>query len=85
MTVRDDRGADGWQVLANKIVVQAAKDYVKAKRTLLNSYDPEKRAHAERTLAECKEFFRSPYYGKLSDVDGVWLMKRLDEKVGKRK
>lgn len=64
---------DGYQLLANAIILQAVNEY----REALRQND---------TAAEWKEislrrFFRSDWYKLLTNVDGELLMERLKEEV----
>lgn len=68
----------GYQALANAIVIQAAKDYKSAIRTL-KKHPKSRSAQAEITNLE--EFFRSGWYSMLTDVDGEYLIKRLRKAV----
>nr|DAZ62539.1 MAG TPA: hypothetical protein [Caudoviricetes sp.] len=63
-----------WRDLANAIVEQAAKDYMAALRKL-RKYPENYRAKAQ--INELERFFRSDWYGELTDVDGERLMKLL--------
>lgn len=69
---------DIWQDLANAIIIQAAKDYRRALRTL--------KAHpshgkAQKIKTEVEQFFRSDWYAALSRVDGEVLLRRLNAEV----
>ena len=68
----------GYQALANAIVIQAAKDYKSAIRTL-KKHPKSRSAQAEITNLE--KFFRSGWYSMLTDVDGEYLIKRLRKAV----
>lgn len=68
----------GYQALANAIVIQAAKDYKSALRTLRNH--PESRAARSEALS-LERFFRSGWYSMLTDIDGEYLIKRLRKAV----
>lgn len=59
---------NGYENLANAIVLQACQDYLNA-----DSYS---------ARYEVIRFFRSGWFGVLTDVDPVYLMKELDK--GKR-
>ena len=68
----------GYQALANAIVIQAAKDYKSAVRTLRNH--PESKAARAEAL-KLEKFFRSGWYKMLTDIDGEYLIKRLRKAV----
>ena len=65
---------DFYTELANAIVIQAAKDYRKALKTLKRypRYEP-----AKAVVAEVEEFFRSVWYRMLSSVDAEMLMRKI--------
>ena len=65
-----------YQALANAIVVQAADDYRDARRKLLK--DPENKK-ALKTVDEVERFFRSPWFGSLTTLDGHKILERLKE------
>ena len=67
------------QMLANAIVIQAAKDYRAALRHIRRKPDS-KVAQAE--ITELERFFRSEWYRCLTSVDGEALMKKLKEETG---
>lgn len=69
---------DGYERLANAIVLQAAKDYRSALRKI-NKNPVNGTAGLE--VLECERFFRSKWYSVLTSVDGEYLMKRLREEV----
>ena len=67
---------DPYQILANAIIIQAAKDYrVALRRLKRNPKNKEARAAAE----EIERFFRSDYYRTMTNVDGEMLIKKLKE------
>lgn len=72
-----------WENLANAIIVMAAKDYRAAYRA--QKRNPQNtRATAE--FRELVRFFTSLWYSELTDVDGEYLVKKLNESVdGSRK
>ena len=71
----------GYQELANAIVEQAVKDYRVALKIL--SRNPGNRA-ALSMKQEAEEFFRSDWFGKLTDLNPELLITRLCAEV-KRK
>lgn len=73
-----------FEELANAIVIQAAKDYLKALKKL-KKYPRD--AEAKQTRNDCESFFRSSWYSTLTSVDGKLLMRKLQMEVvhdGKR-
>lgn len=68
-----------YQRLANAIVEQAAKDYRSALKALARDSD---NAYIQDEVKSLERFFRSRWYGILTDVDGEYLMERLRAEVG---
>ena len=69
---------DFYTELANAIVIQAAKDYRKALKTLKRypRYEP-----AKAMVAEVEEFFRSEWYRTLTSVDAEILMGKIRREI----
>ena len=67
---------NSYEMLANAIVVQAAKDYRAARRKLLK--DPYS-INALKTVKEVEVFFRSDWFKVLTPVDGGTILKFLKE------
>ena len=69
---------DFYTELANAIVIQAAKDYRKALKTLKRypRYEP-----AKAVVAEVEEFFRSDWYRILTSVDAEMLMRKIRREI----
>ncbi len=69
---------DSYTELANAIVIQAAKDYRKALKTLKRypRYEP-----AKAVVAEVEEFFRSDWYRTLTSVDAEMLMRKIRREI----
>ena len=67
---------NNYEMLANAIVVQAAKDYRAARRKLLK--DPYN-LKALQTVKEVEVFFRSDWFKVLTPVDGRTILKLLEE------
>ena len=69
---------DFYKELANAIVIQAAKDYRKALKTLKRypRYEP-----AKAVVAEVEEFFRSDWYRMLTSVDAEMLMRKIRREI----
>ena len=65
-----------YEILANAIVEQAAKDYQWA-RTALGK-DPEN-GSAAQMRRDTERFFRSAWFGQLTSLDGEWLLEKLEE------
>lgn len=64
--------------LANAIVIQAAKDYIKALKNL-KKYPMD--AEARQIRNDCESFFRSSWYSALTSVDGELLRRKLQTEV----
>jgi hypothetical protein len=64
---------DGYQLLANAIVLQAVNEY----REALRQND----TAAKWKKISLQRFFRSDWYKLLTNVDGEMLMERLTEEV----
>ena len=72
---------EGIILLAEAIVAQAAKDYLKAKKDLFR-VNPLFRESAERIqwqLNSAVMFFRSKWYRTLCGVDPDYMLRRLDK------
>ena len=69
---------DGYSLLANSIVSQAAKDY-KYNLLLLHKNPNDKKAQAERRKLE--KFFRSYWFDILTQLDGEVLLQKLQQTV----
>ena len=63
---------EGFENLANAIIVQAVKDYRKA----LSGVSLNSRPSA-CVITECERFFRSEWFRELTDVDGEYLIKTI--------
>ena len=64
-----------YEILANAIVKQAAKDYRWARAALAK--DAENVA-AAAMRSETEWFFRSAWFGQLTSLDGEWLLEKLE-------
>lgn len=72
---------DGYRELANGIILQAAEDYRKALRALGRNKDS---YAAEDIRKEVERFFRSDWFGMLTDLDPERLIAGLREECGVR-
>lgn len=70
---------DAYERLANAIVLSAVRDYRSALKRLAR--DPRSRI-AEQEVKDLERFFRSGWYGILTNVDGEMLISRLREEAG---
>lgn len=64
--------------LSNAIVANAAEEYVRIKKEMIDV--GEDRVLVDE-LKSLKRFFKSAWYRMLTTVDGDWLMKELDKKA----
>ena len=64
-----------YEILANAVVEQAAKDYRWARTTLAK--DAENVA-AAAMRSETERFFRSAWFGQLTSINGEWLLEKLE-------
>jgi hypothetical protein len=69
---------NNYEDLANAIILQAAKDYRKALRTL-SQYPNDSYARSQRKSIE--QFFRSDYYDALSNLNPEALIEQLTKEV----
>lgn len=69
---------NGYEELANAIILQAVKDYREALRLL--SMNPNDKS-AQRDKTSIERFFRSEWFSILTDLNGELLMKKLKEEV----
>ena len=69
---------DPYERLANAIVLQAVSDYRVALKKL--KAHPKNREAISEAL-EIEKFFRSSWYSILTDVDGEYLIRRLQDEI----
>lgn len=70
---------DGYQNLANAIIVQAVKDFRSyAKVARKNGYGSKQAINEMRKIIE---FIKSPWFETLSDIDPDYLLEKLKEEV----
>lgn len=67
---------DPWESLANAIILQAVKDYRKARKK--HKKRP-KNEDAKLMIADCEAFFCSDWFAALTDIDGEALLRKLQE------
>lgn len=67
-----------YQRLANAIVEQAAKDYRSALKALARDSD---NSYIQDEVKSLERFFRSRWYGILTNVDGDYLIDKLREEA----
>ena len=69
---------DPYVRLANAIVLQAVADYRVALKKI--KAHPKNREAISEAL-EIEKFFRSGWYSQLTDVDGEYLIRRLQDEI----
>lgn len=69
---------DGYQRLANAVIIEAAKDF-KAAYKRMKRFPDDKRAQDE--VREITRFFCSEWFEVLSDADGPTLLRRMMEEI----
>lgn len=71
---------DCYSELANAIIIQAADDYLKARCNKKLKIPPKKNeASHEYRMQECKRFFRSEWFGSLTQINPETLIRSLNE------
>lgn len=60
--------------LANAIIEMAVKDYLKAQKRIERHPENERAAIIKK---ECERFFRSEWFGCLTDMDPDYLLKQI--------
>ncbi len=65
---------DGYQALGNAVVLQAARDWRSAMRTLRKN---RRNRAAQQMKDECEEFFLSGYFNLWTQLDGKALLEML--------
>ncbi len=68
-----------YEEVANAVVLQAVKDYRKARKKLRHHPENEK---AKDMLKECEEFFLSKRFNSFTKLDGAVLLEKLEEEQG---
>lgn len=76
--MQNTNATDPYTRLANEIILQAVKDYRDANRKLSNGRT---NRDAEIKKKEVLGFFRSGWFGMLTDIDPEMLIRKLDEEV----
>lgn len=69
---------NGYQRLANAIILQAVKDYRDALERLRYAPNDKSAKYDKRSV---EKFFRSDWFGILTYLDGELLLKKLKEEV----
>lgn len=69
---------DPYESLANAIVLQAVKDFRDANKKLAKG---RKNSVAQDVKNECIRFFKSPFFGVLTNIDPEMLIQKLEEET----
>ena len=64
-----------YEILANAIVEQAAKDYRWARTTLAKDAG---NVAAAAMRSDTERFFHSAWFGQLTSINGEWLLQQLE-------
>ena len=78
MAASKNLAEDPYERLANAIVLQAVSDYRVALKKI--KAHPKNREAISEAL-EIEKFFRSGWYSQLTDVDGEYLIRRLQDEI----
>ena len=78
MAGNENLAEDPYERLANAIVLQAVSDYRVALKKI--KAHPKNREAISEAL-EIEKFFRSGWYSILTDVDGEYLIRRLQDEI----
>lgn len=73
--------ADGWNNLANAIILQAVKDFKPAFRRLRKHPNDKM---AQNQVRELTKFFCSDWFGVLTDLDGPALLNRIMREIDEK-
>ena len=78
MAIVNKQTGDPYENLVNAVIAQAAEDY----RRLLKraKKNPANREALDETL-QVERFFRSGWYQRLTNVDGEFLIRKLQENI----
>ena len=64
-----------YENLANAVIEQAVKDYRQARVKLTKDAED---VMALKIRRETERFFRSSWFGQLTQIDGEWLLEKLE-------
>ena len=78
--MQGNNSEDPYTRLANAIILQAVKDYRDANKKLARG-KTNKNAEADKN--EVLRFFRSDWFGALTELDPEMLIRKLDEEVSR--
>ena len=69
---------NGWEALAQAIILQAVEDYRKCRRLVRRKPG---QTEAQKMIREVEAFFRSRWFCQLSDADGSMILEQLKKVV----
>ena len=78
MAIVNKQAGDPYENLANAVIAQAAEDY-RAALKKIKAHPKNKDAIDEALRIE--RFFRSGWYQRLTNVDGEFLIRKLQENI----
>ena len=78
MAIANKQAGDPYENLANAVIAQAAEDY-RAALKKIKAHPKNKDAIDEALRIE--RFFRSGWYQRLTNVDGEFLIRKLQENI----
>ena len=78
MAANKNLADDPYERLANAIIMQAVTDYRAALKAVKRN--PNNREALENAM-QIERFFRSGWYGTLTNVDGEYLIRKLQEEI----
>lgn len=72
---------EAFENLANAIIMKAVIDYRAALIELRRSKTFQARTRAREIIIECESFFRSQWFGILTDLDPQMLIRKIKEEI----
>ena len=78
MAIVNKQTGDPYENLANAVIAQAAEDYRRILKRVKKN--PANREALDEAL-QVERFFRSGWYQRLTNVDGEFLIRKLQENI----
>ena len=78
MAIFNKQAGDSYENLANAVIAQAAEDYRAALKKI--KAHPKNKDAIDEAL-QIERFFRSGWYQRLTNVDGEFLIRKLQEDI----
>lgn len=72
---------EAFENLANAIIMKAVIDYKAALIKLRRCKTFKGRANARAVISECEAFFKSQWFGILTDLDPQMLIRKIKEEI----